>query len=78
MSGKTYTVKTMAAADYDGLKALWMTIRGFGIRSIDDSREGVERFLKRNMTEEEAACTMSVCGKITGVWVSARLWWYIV
>ena len=25
-----------------------MTIKGFAIRSIDDSREGVERFLKRN------------------------------
>lgn len=34
--------------DYDGLRALWMTIHGFGIRSIDDSREGVERFLARN------------------------------
>ena len=27
-----------------------MSIRGFGIRSIDDSKEGVERFLKRNPT----------------------------
>ncbi len=25
-----------------------MTIKGFGIRSLDDSHEGVERFLKRN------------------------------
>lgn len=48
MTTKTFTVRTMTAADYDGLKALWMTIKGFGIRSIDDSREGVERFLKRN------------------------------
>ena len=48
MSTKTYTIRTMTAEDYDGLKALWMTIHGFGIRSIDDSREGVERFLKRN------------------------------
>ena len=48
MSTKTFTIRTMTSADYDGLKALWMTIHGFGIRSIDDSREGVERFLKRN------------------------------
>lgn len=34
--------------DYDGVKALWMTIDGFGIRSIDDSREGVEHFIARN------------------------------
>ncbi|MBQ9136378.1 MAG: GNAT family N-acetyltransferase, partial [Lachnospiraceae bacterium] len=34
--------------DYEGVYGLWMTIKGFGMRSIDDSREGVERFLKRN------------------------------
>lgn len=45
---KSFTLKTMTIEDYEGLRALWMTIHGFGIRSIDDSREGVERFLKRN------------------------------
>ena len=39
----TYRVMTME--DYDGVNALWMTIQGFGIRSIDDSRVGVEKFL---------------------------------
>lgn len=42
------TIRTMTIEDYDGVYALWMTIKGFAIRSIDDSREGVERFLKRN------------------------------
>ncbi len=41
-------IRTMTAEDYDGVYALWMTIRGFAIRSIDDSRVGVERFLRRN------------------------------
>ena len=45
---KKFEIKTMTAQDYDGLYKLWMTIKGFGIRSIDDSKEGVERFLKRN------------------------------
>lgn len=45
---KGFILKTMTIEDYEGLRALWMTIHGFGIRSIDDSREGVERFLKRN------------------------------
>ncbi len=40
--------KVMTMEDYDGVYRLWMTIHGFGIRSIDDSREGIERFLKRN------------------------------
>ena len=38
----------MKIEDFDQVHALWMKISGFGIRSIDDSREGVERFLKRN------------------------------
>lgn len=42
------TVREMKIEDYDSVRALWMTIHGFGIRSIDDSREGVSRFLKRN------------------------------
>ena len=41
-------IRTMTAEDYDGVYALWMSIRGFAIRSIDDSRVGVERFLRRN------------------------------
>ena len=42
------TVRCMQIEDYDPVSALWMTIHGFSIRTIDDSREGVERFLKRN------------------------------
>ena len=41
-------IRRMTIEDYDDVHALWMKIKGFGIRSIDDSREGVERFLKRN------------------------------
>ena len=41
-------IRKMNIDDYDSVKALWMSISGFGIRSIDDSYEGVERFLKRN------------------------------
>lgn len=43
-----FTVRTMTIADYEGVHDLWMTIKGFAIRSIDDSKEGVERFLARN------------------------------
>ena len=41
-------IRKMTIEDYDGVKALWMSIKGFAIRSLDDSREGVERFLARN------------------------------
>ena len=43
-------VRTMTIDDYDEVYALWMSIHGFGIRTMDDSREGIGRFLKRNPT----------------------------
>lgn len=43
-----FKIRKMKAEDYPNVFALWMGIDGFGIRSIDDSKEGVERFLKRN------------------------------
>ena len=43
-------VRVMTIDDYEEVYSLWMSIHGFGIRSMDDSREGVERFLKRNPT----------------------------
>ena len=53
----------MTIEDYDEVYALWMTIKGFGIRSIDDSREGTERFLKRNPTTSIVA---EADGKLVG------------
>lgn len=41
-------IRPMTIDDYDEVHNLWMTIKGFGIRSVDDSREGVERFINRN------------------------------
>lgn len=38
----------MTEGDYAGVYRLWTSIDGFGIRSIDDSAEGVSRFLRRN------------------------------
>ena len=47
--------REMTPDDYDKVYELWMSIQGFGIRSIDDSREGVQRFLKRNPTTSVVA-----------------------
>lgn len=41
-------IRAMTIEDYEGVRELWLSIRGFAIRSIDDSREGVMRFLERN------------------------------
>ena len=56
-------IRPMTMKDYDEVYALWMTIKGFGIRSIDDSREGTARFLKRNPTTSIVA---EADGKLVG------------
>ena len=48
-------IRLMAPEDYDKVYQLWLSITGFGIRSVDDSREGVARFLKRNPTTSVVA-----------------------
>lgn len=58
-----YKIRVMTIADYEQVYTLWMGIQGFGIRSIDDSYEGVERFLKRNPTTSVVA---EAEGKIVG------------
>ena len=50
-----YEIRTMTIEDYPGVHKLWMSIYGFAIRSLDDSREGVEAFLKRNPTSSVVA-----------------------
>ncbi|MFI3201569.1 MAG: GNAT family N-acetyltransferase [Eubacteriales bacterium] len=41
-------IRAMAIEDYEEVFALWERIRGFAIRSIDDSKESIEAFLRRN------------------------------
>lgn len=56
-------IRQMKIEDYDKVHNLWMEIHGFGIRSIDDSKEGVERFIRRNPTTSMVA---EVEGRIVG------------
>ena len=56
-------LRTMEASDYEDVKNLWLTIKGFVIRSIDDSKEGVEQFLRRNPTTSVVAVSE---GQIVG------------
>ncbi len=41
-------LRVMTTADYDKAYALWTGTPGMGLRSLDDSREGIVRFLRRN------------------------------
>jgi len=60
---ENFTLRVMQIEDYENVYKLWMTIDGFGIRSIDDSEAGVARFLRRNPTTSVVA---EVDGKIVG------------
>lgn len=61
-------VRQMKIEDYDQVYALWTKIRGFGIRSVDDSKEGIVRFLRRNpdtsvvAVEEDRIVGAILCG----------------
>ena len=57
------TIRTMTIEDYDEVYALWKSIRGLAMRSLDDSREGVERFLRRNPASSVVAVED---GKVVG------------
>ncbi|MBD5545595.1 MAG: GNAT family N-acetyltransferase [Lachnospiraceae bacterium] len=41
-------IRAMEEKDYEQVHSLWMSIKNFAIRSQDDSKEGVARFLRRN------------------------------
>ena len=56
-------IRVMTLDDYEQVYDLWNRIHGFRIRSIDYSREGIERFLKRNPSTSVVA---EIDGKVVG------------
>lgn len=38
----------MNISDYEKVYAIWISCKGMGLNNLDDSREGIERFLLRN------------------------------
>lgn len=41
-------IRKMTTDDYEELFNLWINTDGMGLRSLDDSKEGISAFLKRN------------------------------
>ena len=55
----------MTISDYDGVYHLWLNTPGMGLNSTDDSKEGIENFLKRNPTTNFVAeCNNEIVGVI--------------
>ncbi|MCD8074633.1 MAG: GNAT family N-acetyltransferase [Lachnospiraceae bacterium] len=41
-------IRLMTIEDYDAVYNLWMSCTGMGLNNIDDSEDGIRRFLHRN------------------------------
>jgi ribosomal protein S18 acetylase RimI-like enzyme len=41
-------IRNLKITDYDDVYALWRRTAGMGLNDVDDSSEGIARFLKRN------------------------------
>ena len=56
-------IRKMKIEDYDGIYDLWMSCVGMGLNNLDDSREGIDRFLQRN---PDTCFTAEEDGKVVG------------
>ncbi|MFR6066213.1 MAG: GNAT family N-acetyltransferase [Eubacterium sp.] len=41
-------IEKMTINDYDKVYALWLSCKGIGLNSLDDTRAGIDRFINRN------------------------------
>ena len=63
------TYRMMTIDDYDKVYNLWMSCRNMGFNNLDDSKEGIDKYLKRNPT----TCFVAVNGEdVIGVILSGH------
>ncbi len=66
---KTIQIRKMNMNDYSGVYDLWMHTSGMGLNDLDDSLEGIEKYLKRN----PETCFVAVeDNRIVGVIISGH------
>lgn len=58
------TIRPFTISDYDAVYALWLSCPGMGLNNLDDSPEGIQRFLQRN---QETCFVAERGGKVVGV-----------
>ena len=62
-------IRVMNPSDYDGVYDLWLHTPGMGLNTTDDSREGIEQYLRRN----PSTCFVAEAeGRIIGVILSGH------
>jgi len=57
-------IRLMKIYDYDEVYNLWLNTPGMGLNTTDESRDGIERYLKRN---PETCFVAEADGRIVGV-----------
>ncbi len=57
-------IRVMTIGDYDPVYALWLSCSGMGLNDLDDSREGIGRYLNRN---PETSFVAVEGGQVVGV-----------
>lgn len=62
-------IRKMSIDDYEDVYALWTSCKGMGLNNLDDSKEGIERFLLRN---PETCFVAEENKKIVGVILSGN------
>lgn len=62
-------IRSMTITDYPDVYELWMSSAGMGLNDLDDSKEGIDKFLKRNPT----TCFVATEGnKVVGVIIAGH------
>jgi ribosomal protein S18 acetylase RimI-like enzyme len=59
----------MLIGDYDEVYALWLSCAGMGLNNLDDSRDGIDRFIARN---PETCFVAEIEDKIVGVIIAGN------
>lgn len=54
------TIRKMTIEDYEEVYNLWLSCKGMGLNDIDDSKEGINKYLMRNPD----TCFVAICDKI--------------
>lgn len=63
------TIRTMTITDYEQVYALWLNTPNMGLNNLDDSREGIAKYLARN---PNTCFVAEADGKVIGVILSGH------
>ena len=62
-------IRKLTIADYQEISGLWLSCKGMGLNNLDDSEEGITRFLNRN---PDTCFVAAADGCIAGVILSGH------